>query len=671
MSMEVEININNIINRENKEKNEELNPIILQLIELGYDEKYSRRVFHYFHPDDLEEALNYMAIVNNIIQHRFIKDNRNINNKSCYICGEDEIIHLKELNINNRNNNNQDNNDNNEINKSDNNSIYYSFNSNISNKNTKNNTENINNEKENSNINNNNLTNKNNNINNIEENKKSKLNDIKQSQVNININNNINKLKNINDNKITKQSNFINHLDTQSYNSASDRNLSKTNIENKNEIEKSINSSIKKEKQKIECPICNEEFISNNKNTVQNCGHSFCDSCWYDFLSIKIKENKLPSIKCLDYNCKSKLDDEFIINLLQSNKNLIDKYKKYKMELEIINNPNKKLCPFPNCDSYLELKDIKQQYISCKNKHTYCFSCLKKPHGNLQCNINLDKSIIEYASNNFVKKCPKCSIITEKSSGCNHITCSKCNYQWCWLCNEKYDTEHFYKGICKGFQFYKPKNEYEIRLMMEGKINSDELSQSQRQEDFDLDRIDNLENINNISNAKKILYIICFLFFPDTKFIFQKYNLYWKAIYILLYIAFFIPLFICQLISFLIFLINSRINYLIRIVNGEDLYSRNACLLTLNLYIGILCKFYSGLKKKIKGIRKFNGFLKRITFIYCFIVLVLVLLPNIIFYNLIFMIITLIKRRNFNGFLNELNDYFEKTFNWSLLDAEF
>ena len=35
------------------------------------------------------------------------------------------------------------------------------------------------------------------------------------------------------------------------------------------------------------------------------------------------------------------------------------------------------------------------------------------------------------------------------------------------------------------------------------------------------------------------------------------------------------------------------------------------------------------------------------------------------------MIITLIKRRNFNGFLNELDDYFRKTFNWSLLDAEF
>ena len=615
MSIEQEINTNNIIDGKNKEKNEELNPIILQLIELGYDDKYSQRVFYYFHPNDLEEALNYMAIVNNIIQHRFIKDNRNMNNKLCYICGEKENIHLKELNLNNINNN-QNANDNNEINNSDNNSIYYSIDNNTLNKNTENDNEDITNVKENSNKN-----------------------------------------------------DKIPHFYLSSSNSVSDRDLSKTNNKNKNEIEINVKNSF----QKIECPICNEEFISNNNNTVQNCRHSFCDGCWYDFLSIKIKENRLPSIKCLDYNCKSKLDDEFIINLLQSNTNLINKYKKYKIELEIIDNPNKKLCPYPNCDSYLELKDIKQQYISCKNNHTYCFSCLKKPHGNLPCDLNLDKSIIEYASNNFVKKCPKCSIITEKSSGCNHITCSKCNFQWCWLCNEKYDRDHFYKGKCKGFQFYKPKNEYEIKLMMEGKINSDELSLSQRQENLYLDgQNNNVVNIDNISNAKKILHIITFLFFGTPGFIFKTYNLCWKTIYMLLSLTFIIPLFFCNLISFLAFVLNSRINYLIReIDNGSDIYSRCGFLMTLDLYIGIFCYFYSAFKKELKKIYKFYWILKKIYFIYCFIVLVLILFPNIVLYNFIFMVRILIKRRNFHGLLNELDEYFEEIFKWSLLDAEF
>ena len=77
---------------------EETNPIVIKLCEFGYDSVFSRRVFHYLHPEDLEEALNYMAIENGIIQHRFVH-NRNTSNIICYICGEKQNIHLKELSI--------------------------------------------------------------------------------------------------------------------------------------------------------------------------------------------------------------------------------------------------------------------------------------------------------------------------------------------------------------------------------------------------------------------------------------------------------------------------------------------------------------------------------------------------------------------------------------------
>ena len=264
----------------------------------------------------------------------------------------------------------------------------------------------------------------------------------------------------------------------------------KINIENNFNIK---NELISKEEGKIECEICNELFVPNDKNTVKNCGHSFCSSCWYDSLSVKIKENKLPSIKCLDYNCKEKLSDEFIINILNTDIDLVKRYKRYKLELEIINDPNKKLCPYPNCDSYLELKDIKIKDVTCKNNHSYCFECLKKPHGNLPCNSNLYKSITEFAKNHFIKKCPKCGIIIEKNKGCNHITCIQCGYQWCWLCNQEYKSDHFSSGKCRGFQFYQPKNEYEIKLLMEGKINYNELSSSQRQ----LIELDNDANNNH------------------------------------------------------------------------------------------------------------------------------------------------------------------------------
>ena len=88
-----------MLNNEIRSTNFSSNPIVIQLCEFGYDSVYSRRVFHYLHPEDLEEALNYMAIENGIIQHRFVY-NRATSNNICYVCGKEKGIHLKELNIN-------------------------------------------------------------------------------------------------------------------------------------------------------------------------------------------------------------------------------------------------------------------------------------------------------------------------------------------------------------------------------------------------------------------------------------------------------------------------------------------------------------------------------------------------------------------------------------------
>ena len=440
----LEININNEINI-NASINAEINPIVIQLQEFGYNNIYSRRVFHYLHPENLDEALNYMSEERGIIQHRFIQD-RNTSNKICYICGEAQEKHLNELNINNNNN---------DINEDINIEIQNEVN-----------------EINQSGIRNNSIGSNNHTINMI-------VNNIEK------INENENNKNEINKKELDELSEDINDINFKMFPFKYGLNRNKKNIINrvKNYSENTTLEEIKTIEEKIECIICNEMFIVNEKNKNEKCGHAFCNSCWYDFLSVKIKDNKLSSIKCLDYNCKEKLSDEFIINLLNSDINLLNKYNRYKFELEIINDPNKKLCPYPNCGSYLELKQIRQRDVTCKNNHKFCFICLKNPHGKLPCDENIDKSILEYAKNNFVKKCPKCGIVIEKNNGCNHITCTQCKYQWYWLCNDKYETDHFTKGKCKGFQFFKPKNDYEIKLKKKKKINSKDLNDSQRQFD--------------------------------------------------------------------------------------------------------------------------------------------------------------------------------------------
>ena len=592
----------------------ETNPIVVQLQNFGYNKIYSRRVFYYLHPEDLEEALNYMAIENGIIQHRFIQDRNNSNNL-CYICGEQQKIHLNELNNRERGNRN------------------YIINI----------LESIKRDKKDNN----------------EKNEEIKLS---KEGNNIIINQNTNNILIMNQNKTN---NIINHEDNQN---------------TKDEL-----ILIQKE-EKIECDICNEMFIVDKNNKVEECGHAFCSSCWFDFLSVNIKENKLPSIKCLDYNCRVKLTDEFIINLLGSDQNLIQKYKRYKLELEIINDPNKKLCPYPNCDSFLELIDIRNKDVTCKNNHTFCFECLKKPHGKLPCNENLDKNLIEYAKNNFVKKCPKCSIITEKNGGCNHITCTKCGYQWCWLCNNECNLNHFKEGKCKGFQFFQPKNEYEIKLMMVGKINVEELSNNQRQyndpsgisvdnsqiseqEEIEIDEEQN--NFNIGSCAKAIILIFFYLFFGNLYFIIKAFEVhrYIQLItYLLFYISFFFHLIVLNTITFILFFICSGFKNIFKI--DYNTYIKRIILIIIHiLFSQFFLNFF--LWDKIINYISFNipmrNIKKSILFIpYALFTIIIFFIQSIIL-NILILISWYGKCRNFCSFLNELNRCFEVVFNFSII----
>jgi len=541
------------------------NSIFNQLIEYGYDSIFSKRIIQYFHPQNIQEALDYLSKENKIIQHHFIQ-NRDKNDNKCYICGEQKEIHLGYIpeNINS-------------------NSVSIII------KNNKNNKDNIN-------------------------------NDI----LNINYKRNKNKIL-----------------------------VEKNNI----------------------CPICSENFISLNENTLKKCGHSFCNSCWYDFLSIKIKENKLISIKCLDYKCQEKLSDEFIINLLNNDYELIRKYKRFKSELEILNDPNKKLCPFPECDSYLELKDIKNKEVTCLNNHTFCFLCLQKPHGKLPCNENLDTSIKEFAKKNFVKKCPKCSIITEKTSGCNHIICSKCNYEWCWLCNKRYRIGHYEKGKCKGYQYFEPQDEYEIKLAFEGKI---QLNESQIQPDFnDIDNIDRIREIYlEFSCMTKFLILFLYIIFGHILYLlFMCFDESIIGIYILNYISYFI-LEIIYFYYIICFNLIMLIPYLTIYNFFEFIYHcyNNPMISKLpvffyNLILFILYIFYGGIlniiyiNHSLRGNADRSGIFilisKIIHILYAFIY-VIIYFPLQLFINIIIIIILIIL--NGSDFMNVINNNFEKCF---------
>ena len=70
------------------------NEIIDQLIEFGYNSLYSKRIFQYYHPKEIQEAIDYLSFEDGKIQHVFVQERNNAENNICYLCGEEKDIHI-------------------------------------------------------------------------------------------------------------------------------------------------------------------------------------------------------------------------------------------------------------------------------------------------------------------------------------------------------------------------------------------------------------------------------------------------------------------------------------------------------------------------------------------------------------------------------------------------
>ena len=207
------------------------------------------------------------------------------------------------------------------------------------------------------------------------------------------------------------------------------------------------------------CKICGE----NNSQMIKNeqCNDSFCYNCWINYLKEKINTNILDKIPCMNYTCGKILSKKFIESLLKNNPSLLSKYEKFLERIQILNDPHKKFCPYPDCDSYAEeKKDTK--FVKCeKNGHKFCYKCLKDHEQKTSCDEELYKDFKIWKKNKIVKQCPNCGIWVQKIDGCNHVTCSICKYDFCFVCLKSwiYHPDISCNGITEEMlKFFKPFN---------------------------------------------------------------------------------------------------------------------------------------------------------------------------------------------------------------------
>jgi ariadne-1 len=212
----------------------------------------------------------------------------------------------------------------------------------------------------------------------------------------------------------------------------------------------------------IICGICYDE-VEGNQIYVMPCEHPFCHSCWESYLNCAIQErpsssNAALAVTCPDHGCRERVTKEDLQIVAPG---LAGQWDLNFIRAFIGRRGGYSLCPGPDCTivacSPQHAKEPGKTMIAkCTHCATsFCFSCGATPHQPARCADFAEWSRIFGSSDFWVKKnakpCPGCNVPIEKNQGCNHMKCSQCNFDFCWLCLGPLNT-HLEPHICNRYQ---------------------------------------------------------------------------------------------------------------------------------------------------------------------------------------------------------------------------
>ncbi|KAG0648208.1 RING-type E3 ubiquitin transferase itt1 [Hyphodiscus hymeniophilus] len=250
------------------------------------------------------------------------------------------------------------------------------------------------------------------------------------------------------------------------------------------------------ERETFDCGVCLDPKKGSVCHKMIDCGHVFCVQCLQDFYNNAINEGDLVSVRCLAPDCAKKRADSQSAKhrkpktqlspseLLQIpiEHELVTRYVKLKHKAELESDKNTVYCPRKWCqgaarskkhkkpkgfeivesddESDAEEKENGSKFQAgndllavCEDcSFAFCSRCYQgwhgeftlcapKPNGEL---TEEDKASLEYLKLHTTP-CPTCAAPAQKTHGCNHMICFKCNSHFCYLCSAWLEPSNPYK----------------------------------------------------------------------------------------------------------------------------------------------------------------------------------------------------------------------------------
>ena len=271
------------------------------------------------------------------------------------------------------------------------------------------------------------------------------------------------------------------------------------NIQEEDENLKYIDEMQRQEKEAIKeaarkktalCEVCGEDKVVETEFLTLDCEHRFCIKCLKGFTEELVKQNKVNEIEliCPQNGCKRPISIHILKNIME--KEVFEKYDTYNLhhnQSNIISVTEVALrCPNANCKNFFVMeKNSGINFHICELcKLDFCVNGCKEPHRKMTCKqyqehlaelrrqeeerrlaeiariqeearraeemrkFNAWKAENDRADEQFnllvarekLSNCPQCHVWGQKISGCNHITCTRCKFEFCYVCFLKWRT---------------------------------------------------------------------------------------------------------------------------------------------------------------------------------------------------------------------------------------
>lgn len=173
-------------------------------------------------------------------------------------------------------------------------------------------------------------------------------------------------------------------------------------------FEPNFNSFRQNETQERECIICDESIIQDMFHSF-SCGHVYCIYCLGRLLTNAINDHEPFNLRCPGCingaNGRRLFTDAELNNMRFA---LAEVQRIFAMRREILNQSNQN--PSQNNALRQELAHLSPQEQARFRQR--------------------------------IKECPRCYTNIEKIDGCDHMTCRRCQHEFCWICLANYRPFH-------------------------------------------------------------------------------------------------------------------------------------------------------------------------------------------------------------------------------------